>query len=290
MTEETLVSFADGFDVAPPTVGWVGLGDQGLSMATAVAEAGFSLQAWARRPTSLDGLSDVDHVRHADLAALAAASDIVAVCVGTDEDVLQLITGGLLAGLRPGSVVVNHGTGTPSNALRFTEACSSARVEVLDAPVSGGRPAAVERRLTTMVGGPERTLERCRPVFDSFSRHVVHLGGAGSGQTAKLFNNVLMIMNQAAIADTFELAGQLGMDPVRLFEVLQLGSAGSTVLSLFNAMITTETVEHLASVEALDMNLFDTAMRDAGVDASAVTARGLSGTDRLADVVRLLNP
>lgn len=281
---------ADVTDTGRPSVGWVGLGDQGLPMATAIAEAGFPLHAWARRPASLDGLRGVAHVPHDDLQALAAATDIVALCVGTDDDIERLITGGLLEGLRPGSTLVNHGTGTPSNAARFAEICSGAGVDVLDAPVSGGRPAAAERRLTTMVGGPQPAVDRCRPVFDSFSRHVVHVGGTGSRQTAKLFNNALMIMNQAAIADTFELAAGFGMDPVALFEVLKLGSAGSTVLSLFNTMITGETVEHLSQVEALDMRLFDTAMGEGGVDAAAVTARGLSGAQRLPGVVRLLNP
>lgn len=99
---------------------------------------------------------------------------IVGICVGTDDDVMGLLTGGLLGGLRAGSVVVNHGTGTPGNAREFTDACKDAGVEVLDAPVSGGRPAAQERRLITMVGGPKafvRPLQarlrdlraRCRP-------------------------------------------------------------------------------------------------------------------------------
>lgn len=281
---------ASSTEAGKPAVGWIGLGDQGLPMATAVAESGFPLHAWARRSSSLDGLADVAHVRHSGVTALAAASDVVALCVGTDDDVLNLITGGLLDGLRPGSIVVNHGTGTPANAARFTVACSAVGVEVLDAPVSGGRPAAVERRLTTMIGGPQSAADRARPVFESFSRHIVHLGGAGSGQTAKLFNNALMITNQAAIADIFELAAAVGMDPVCLFEVLEVGSAASTVLSLFNTMVTTDTVEHLSKVEALDMDLFEIAMREGGVDASALTARGRSGARRLPDVVRLLNP
>jgi len=289
MSEELRTAGESSAHPGWPQVGWIGLGDQGLPMATAIAQAGFPLHAWARRPTSLDGLADVAHRRHEVLADLAAASDIVALCVGTDDDVTHLITGGLLQGLRRGSIVVNYGTGTPANAARFTEMCASAGVEVLDAPVSGGRPAALERRLTTMVGGPPPAAVRAHPVFESFSRHVIYLGGPGSGQTAKLFNNALMIMNQAAIADTFALAASFGMDPARLFEVLKVGSAGSTVLGLFNTMITQDTVEHLSQVEALDIDLFDTAMREAGLDAGEVTARGMSGAHRLSDVVRLLN-
>ena len=93
-------------------------------------------------------------MRHDDLPSLAAASDVIGLCVGTDEDVLALVTGGLLEGLRPGSVLVNHGTGTPGNAVRFAEICSSAGVEVLDAPVSGGRPAAGLDRGASRTGIP----------------------------------------------------------------------------------------------------------------------------------------
>lgn len=127
---------------AQPAVGFIGLGDQGLPMATAIADAGYPLHVWARRPGSLDALGNVAHVRHDDIKDLAAACDIVALCVSTDDDVLRIVTGGLLDGMRSGSVVVNHGTGTPRNAVRLTETCARAGVDVLDAPVSGGRPAA----------------------------------------------------------------------------------------------------------------------------------------------------
>jgi len=272
-----------------PAVGWIGLGDQGLPMAKAVAEAGFPLHAWARRPTSLDGLSDVPHVQHDSIQELAAACDIVALCVGTDDDVLQLAQD-LLAGLRPGSVLVNHGTGLPGAAVRLTELCAAGGVEVLDAPVSGGRPAAEERRLTTMVGGSQPVAERCEQVFNSFSRHVVHLGDAGAGQQAKLFNNALLMMNQAAIAEIVTLAQELKLDAVRLAEVLKLGSASSAALTLLNTMVRPDNVEHLSGVEALDMELFDQAMGEAGVDSAAVTARGLAGARGLPDLVGRLNP
>jgi 3-hydroxyisobutyrate dehydrogenase-like beta-hydroxyacid dehydrogenase len=160
-----------------PSVGFIGLGDQGLPMAVAIAEAGYPLQAWARRPASLEALAGVPHARHDNIPGLAAASDIVALCVSTDEDVTALLAGGLLEGLRPGSVVVNHGTGTPGNAVRITEMCAAAGLESLDAPVSGGRAGAEARTLTTIVGGPGPAARRCEPVFMSFSKHVFHLGG-----------------------------------------------------------------------------------------------------------------
>jgi 3-hydroxyisobutyrate dehydrogenase-like beta-hydroxyacid dehydrogenase len=260
-------------------VGFVGL-----------AQAGFALHAWARRPASIAGLRDEPHHRHGAIEELAAACDVVGLCVSTDEDVLHLVTGSLLPALRPGSVVVNHGTGTPATARRLAEICAPAGVEVLDAPVSGGRPAAEERRLTTMVGGPHAVAERCEPVFSSFSRHVVHMGEAGAGQTAKLFNNALLMMNQAGIAEIVDVAVLAGVDPVRLVEVLKLGSGSSAALTLLNTMVTLDTVEHLSGVEALDMDLFEAAMQDIGVDAGAVTARGMTGARRLPELLRRLNP
>ncbi len=258
-------------------------------MATAIAEAGYSLHVWARRPSSLDALGNVAHVRHGDSKDLAASCDIVALCVSTDEDVMQIVSGGLLDGIRPGSVVVSHGTGTPRNAIRLTETCARADVDVLDAPVSGGRPAAQARTLTTMVGGPQPVARRCEPLFGSFSRHVVYLGGPGSGQTAKLFNNALLLLNQDNIADIVELATQLRMDPSSLVDVLKLGSASSNALTLLNSMVTLDNVDHLARIEALDMQLFDTAMCDTSVNADSVTARGLTGASGLPTLLRRLN-
>lgn len=275
---------------ARPVIGFIGLGDQGLPMAAAIAGSGYELHVWARRPSSLQGMGDTRYTAHDTPSDLAQACDIVAFCVGTDDDVLGLLTGGLLEGLRPGAVVVNHGTGTPGNAIRMARMGAAAGVEVLDAPVSGGRPGAETRTLTTMVGGKESVAQRCRPVFDCFSEHVFTMGEAGSGQSAKLFNNALMIMNEAAIADVVELATQFGIDPARLIEVLRVGSAASRALDLLNTMIRVDNVEHLSEVVALDMDIFQTAMEEHGIDADAVITRGRVGAHGLPNLVRRLNP
>lgn len=140
-----------------------------------------------------------------------------------------------------------------------------------------------------MVGGPSAAAEHCTPVFQAFSRHVVYLGEAGAGQTAKLFNNALLMMNQAAIAEIVELATRLELDAARLVEVLKLGSAASAALSLLNTMVRPDNVDHLSGVEALDMELFDQAMREAGIDAAATTERGLAGARGLTQLLNRLN-
>lgn len=117
------------------------------------------------------------------------------------------------------------------------------------------------------------------------------MGEAGSGQTAKIFNNALLMMNQANIADIVELAACLGtVDPVGLVNALKLGSATSAALSLLNTMVTPDTVGHLSVVEAEDMRIFDTAMTEGGVDAGSATERGLAGVNGLPELIRRLNP
>ena len=271
-------------------VGFIGLGDQGAPMARAIAEAGFTLHVWARRSASLAALDGIRFIAERSVTDLGVACDLVGLCLSQDRDNLSIATdAGLVASMRADTVLVNHGTGTPSNAALLAEICAAAGVDSLDAPVSGGRPAAEERRLTTMVGGPKSVADRCTPVFKSFSRHVVYQGQTGAGQVAKLFNNALLMMNQASIAEIVDLAVQMGLDPVPLVEVLKLGSASSQALTLLNTMVRLENVDHLSGVEVIDMKLFKTAMAEAGVSADAVTARGLAGANGLPALVRRLN-
>jgi 3-hydroxyisobutyrate dehydrogenase-like beta-hydroxyacid dehydrogenase len=269
-------------------IGFIGLGDQGAPMATAIAEAGFPLHVWARRQASVAAVADVAHTAHATVAELGAAVDVVAFCVSDDQDVLGLLSGGLLEAMSAGSIVVNHGTGVPSAAVRMAELCAAHSIGFLDAPVSGARAGAVSRTLTTMIGGPTDLATRCVPVFDSFSAHVHHLGGVGSGQLAKLFNNTLMMMNQANIEEVLSVATSLELDLPALVAVLKNGSAGSFALSALGEAITAENVEHLRQVELLDMDLFAAAMTERLANADQVTARAVAGAQGLVELMRSL--
>src|ERR1700722_2762806 len=139
---------------SPPVVGFIGLGDQGLPMAEAIAEAGFALQAWARRQEVFGDPRPGAFARQATATGLAAAGDLVAVCVSTDEAVLDLATT-IMPAMRPGAIFVNHGTGTPANAVALATLGARHGVGVIDAPVSGGRPGAEARALTTLASGEE---------------------------------------------------------------------------------------------------------------------------------------
>jgi 3-hydroxyisobutyrate dehydrogenase-like beta-hydroxyacid dehydrogenase len=276
-----------------PSIGFIGLGDQGLPMALAVAEAGYPLHAWARRQRSLDGLQAVEHIRHETLAELAAVSDIVCLCVSTDEDVAALLTGPLLANLRPGSILVNHGTGTPQRAVEFARVCDDGGVDFLDAPVSGGHAGAFAHTLTTLVGGPKPVAAKCETLFRTFSSHVVRLGSYGAGEMAKLLNNALMMMNHASNADILELATVLGIDAIALADVLKSGSGTNAALELLPVDtdgLPPEEVDHARDVLLMDMSIFDAAMHDRGVDAHLITSRAESGARRLPDLIKILNP
>jgi 3-hydroxyisobutyrate dehydrogenase-like beta-hydroxyacid dehydrogenase len=215
-------------------VGFIGLGSQGGPMAGRIIDAGFPTTLWARRPSSLEPYADTAATVAESPAELAAASDLVCLCVVGDADVDEVITGeyGVLAGLSPGGVIAIHSTVHPNTCHRLAELAAGQGVSVIDAPVSGGAPAVAEGRLLVMVGGDDEVVERCRPVFASYADPIVHLGSLGSGQTTKLLNNLLFTANLGTAATTLALGEALGVRPDRLTEVIARGSGNSFALNV----------------------------------------------------------
>jgi 3-hydroxyisobutyrate dehydrogenase-like beta-hydroxyacid dehydrogenase len=270
-------------------VGFVGLGDQGGPMAGAIAEVGFTLHVWARRPQSYDALSGVRFNRHDDLASLAGAVDLLALCLRDDEDIRDLIeTQDLLDALKPGATVINHGTGDPGENRRLGALFAERNLAYLDAPVSGGRPGAVARRLTTMVGGERDVFDRSQPVFRSFSRKVAYMGPLGSGQLTKLLNNALTMTNLKNAADVFAVAGELGLDLPLLQDVIAVSSGSSTILQAFGTQIDRETAVHLQALMRKDIEHFADAVRDRGMNPAELRERGMAGADAVVDLASWL--
>ncbi|MEU6539134.1 NAD(P)-dependent oxidoreductase [Streptomyces sp. NPDC047000] len=214
-------------------VGFIGLGSQGAPMARRIVDAGYETTLWARRPATLAPFADTPAGRAASPADLAEASDLVCVCVVDDADVEEILTGGhgILAGLRRGGVVAVHSTVHPDTCRRLADRARTHGAALIDAPVSGGGPAAAEGRLVVMAGGEPGTVAYCRPVFETYADPVVHMGPLGTGQSAKLLNNVLFTANLATAADTLALGRDLAIDPVALARVLTHGSAASFALN-----------------------------------------------------------
>jgi 3-hydroxyisobutyrate dehydrogenase-like beta-hydroxyacid dehydrogenase len=215
-------------------VGFIGLGSQGGPMAGRIIDAGFPTTLWARRPTSLEPFAGTTAEVARSPAELAAASDLVCLCVVGDADVEEVATGenGVLTGLEPGGVIAIHSTVHPKTCHALAKRAAAQGVSVIDAPVSGGAPAVTERRLLVMVGGDADVVERCRPVFESYADPIVHLGDLGSGQTAKLLNNLLFTANLGTAASTLAIGAALGVLPARLSEIISRGSGNSFALNV----------------------------------------------------------
>ena len=215
-------------------VGFIGLGSQGAPMARRIIEGGFPTTLWARRLATLEPFADTPAKIAQSPAELATSSNLVCLCVVGEADIEQVVNGedGLLAGLKPGSIIAVHSTVHPDTCKALAKKAASKGVSVIDAPVSGGGPAAASGRLMVMVGGEADSVERCRPVFETYADPVVHLGELGSGQTTKLLNNLLFTANLGTAATALSLASALGISPERLTEVISRGSGNSFALNV----------------------------------------------------------
>jgi 3-hydroxyisobutyrate dehydrogenase len=213
-------------------VGFIGLGSQGGPMARRIVEAGYDMTLWARRPATLEPFADTAAKTAGSPAELAAASDLVCLCVVGDDDVKEVLNGetGVLAGLVSGGVVAIHSTVHPDTCREIAKSAAAQGVSIIDAPVSGGGQSADEGKLLVMVGGDDEVAGRCRPVFATYADPIVHLGPLGSGQVTKILNNLLFTANLGSAISTLELGESLGIPRKQLCEVLNGGSAASKAL------------------------------------------------------------
>jgi 3-hydroxyisobutyrate dehydrogenase-like beta-hydroxyacid dehydrogenase len=266
-------------------IGFVGLGDQGAPMAEAISDAGFELHVWARRAQSFDAISRVKYLRHDSLKSLAVMVDVLSLCLRDDEDIWNLIRQHrLIEALRSGSIVVNHGTGDPTENEHIGAFLAESGIKYLDAPVSGGRPGAVARTLTTLVGGAD--FARCREVFETFSRMVAHMGAVGSGQLTKLLNNAMTMTNLKNAVDVFGLAKNLGIDIRRLYDVITVSSGSSAVLQSVGSQINSKTAVHIQGLMRKDIEHFADAVRARGLNPSSLRDRGLGGADGVLELAQ----
>lgn len=222
-------------------VGFIGLGSQGGPMARRILEAGFPVTLWARRRATLEPFAGTSATIAASPAALAAASDLVCLCVVDDAGVEQVLRGerdddGVLATMRPGGIVAIHSTVRPATCRRLAADAAARGLSLLDAPVSGGGPAASAGRLLVMAGGEADAFERARPVFATYGDPVLHLGPVGSGQAAKLLNNLVFTAQLGIATKAFEAGRALEVDPAALARVLASGSGRSYGLELVSNM------------------------------------------------------
>ena len=219
----------------PVTVGFIGLGSQGAPMARCIIDAGHPTLLWARRPATLEPFAETDAVVAASPADLAARADFIGICVVDDDDVEDVVlrADGIVAGIQPETIVAIHSTIHPDTCRRLEAPLRDKGATLIDAPVSGGAPAALAGELLVMVGGDDSVFRRSLPVLSTFGDPVRLMGPLGSGQLAKLTNNVLFISGISLAHDAVEFGAALGLDPEALIAVLRSGSARSFALETY---------------------------------------------------------
>jgi 3-hydroxyisobutyrate dehydrogenase len=214
-------------------VGFIGLGTMGGAMAANVARAGFSVTAWNRTPGRAAELSDLGVTLVSTAAAAAAAADVIVTIVSDTADVAAVLfdPDGVAAGARPGSLVVDMSTISPSATRGFASRLADRGVAMLDAPVSGGSEGAKKGTLSIFVGGEASDLERARPILAAMGTTITHLGPIGSGQAAKAVNQVILAGGYLGVAEGIVLAMKAGLDVEALVAALSGGAAQSWVLA-----------------------------------------------------------
>ncbi len=214
------------------SLGFVGLGIMGRGMARNLLEAGFPVRVWNRTRERMQPLVDAGAHPSGSPAELARDCDIVFTCVSDTPDVEEVVLGpdGIAEGAAAGSLLVEMSTISPRVTRRIAERLEERGVAMLDAPVSGGSEGAEKGTLSIMVGGEADSLERAMLALRAMGRQVTHVGPIGTGQTVKLVNQIVVVVNMLAAAEGLLFAQAAGAEPARALEAITGGAAGSWML------------------------------------------------------------
>ena len=216
----------------PEQIGFVGLGIMGRPMVRNLMKAGYSV-------TVYDIVSDAVEELASEGATPATSSDEVASKTDTiitmlpdsaDSERAILGEGGVLAGAKKGSIIIDMSSIAPSMSQKIFQECSKEGVEMMDAPVSGGEPGAINATLAIMVGRKQEIFDQCYDLLSVMGSNVVLTGDIGAGNITKLANQIIVAANIEALSEAMVLAQKAGVDPERVFNAIRGGLAGSTVM------------------------------------------------------------
>jgi len=214
-------------------IGFVGLGIMGHPMALNLIKGGHELFVYGKRrlPGDVRGAG----ARVCDtLKAVAEHSEIVIIMVPDTPDVKSVLfdPGGIAEGLSPGKIVVDMSSISPIETKIFAAGINKKGCDYLDAPVSGGEVGAKAASLTIMVGGPEQTFEKVKPIFDLMGKNITLVGGNGDGQTTKVANQIIVALTIEAVGEALLFASRAGADPAKVRQALMGGFASSRILEI----------------------------------------------------------
>ena len=212
------------------SVAFVGLGVMGYPMAGHLARAGHEVTVYNRTAEkAAQWVAEHGGRACATPAEAALDQDFILVCVGNDQDLMEVISGpeGVLAGARSGAVIVDHTTASADVARRIAQLAQQQGVGFLDAPVSGGQAGAEHGQLTIMVGGEEAVFDLARPVINSYARMTRLMGPVGNGQLTKMVNQICIAGLVQGLAEALHFAQQAGLDAESAMAVISKGAAQS---------------------------------------------------------------
>jgi 3-hydroxyisobutyrate dehydrogenase len=212
-----------------PHVGFIGLGIMGRQMAGRILAAGYPLTVFNRTRSRTGDLATRGARVGGTPAEVAGESEIVIVMVSDSPDVEAVVAGpgGLLEAIRPGSVVVDMSTVSPEVERRLDGRLRAAGCALVDAPVSGGDVGARDGTLAIMAGGDPEAFGRVRPVLETLGRAITHCGPVGSGQVAKLCNQILVSVTLLGVSEALLFARKNGLNPSLMIRAVEDGAAGS---------------------------------------------------------------
>ncbi|MGA9859896.1 MAG: 2-hydroxy-3-oxopropionate reductase [Solirubrobacteraceae bacterium] len=215
-------------------IGFIGLGIMGAPMAANLLTAGYPLTVHNRSRGAVEDLCGDGAVAAGSARELAAGSDVVITMLPDSPDVEDVVLGsdGVLEGIAEGALYIDMSTIAPSVSRRLADVLSQRGVDAIDAPVSGGEPAARAGELSIMCGGSEAAVQRARAVFDVLGKATTHIGPAGAGQVTKAANQMVVALTIQAVAEALTLSRKAGVDPERVREALLGGFAQSRILDL----------------------------------------------------------
>jgi len=214
-------------------IGFIGLGIMGRGMTHNLLKAGFDVTVWNRTASKMDEFVEAGAQATDNPADLASKCDIIMTCVSDTPDVQAVILGddGVIHGVKPGALVIDHSTISPRVTREIAAKLKAKGAAMLDAPISGGSEGAARGTLSIMVGGDADSFERAKPYLDAFGKTITHVGGQGAGQMVKLVNQILVVINMLAVSEALIFAEAGGLDLEQTLNAVAGGAAGSWMLS-----------------------------------------------------------
>ncbi|WP_143534839.1 NAD(P)-dependent oxidoreductase [Ruegeria meonggei] len=228
----------EGHPMSKPSIGFIGLGMMGGAMVNRLQDRGYDVTVLGNRDrTYLDAAIARGATEAATARELAAASDIVMLCMGTSEQVEGRMRGpdGVLAGLRKGAVVIDFGTSLPGSTKQLAAEVSETEGQYLDAPLGRTPSHALDGQLNIMTAGDKVAFDAIEPVLKDLGENVFYLGASGSGHTIKLINNFFGMTVANAMAEAFAMADVAGVERDQLYDVMAAGPLHSGMMDFVKA-------------------------------------------------------